>query len=363
MTTKEEERQHFQNIQQKIKETTGVSLIKLAREAFNHKSEELGMLFLEQEKSVVAKIPQYVELKKWDKALELGLQTYDKEIINTIINKMIKLNSIDDFIGITGYYKLAHSSIISFLRENDPEILELFLKSNNLQDELFTYYIQEFFKSGIVRERTHNLSQAKLLVQEVLKKQPLNEDWKFNSTYLSDLENQMVLKSDLLKEGFIKSDISNFDQPIFSIMNEAISNEKYTYIESKNKQLFDLSIKKLSILRVKSYADNKITEALRLFNQNMKTTVQNYIAYADCCYNNNLYEEAVLFLKKINTGEELEYKVFLLIEMNKLLEALDVAIGNKNIERKGYYVNLILTKDSSYHSKVDELCDKYKVEL
>jgi len=276
---------------------------------------------------------------------------------------MIKLNSIDDFIAITGYYKLAHSSIISFLKENNPEILEIFLRSNNLQEELFTFYIQEFFKSGIVRERTHNLSQAKQLVQEVLKKQPLNEDWKFNLSYLSDLENQMVLKSDLLKEGFIKSDITSFDQSLFSIMNEAISNDKYLFIESKNKQLFDLSIKKLSILRVKSFSDNKIIEGLRLFNQNMKANVQNYIAYADCCFNNNLYDEAVLFLKKINNGEELEYKVFLLIEMNKLLEALDVVIGNKNIERKGYYVNLILTKDSSYHSKVDELCEKYKVDL
>ena len=58
------------------------------------------MKFLEHEKSILAKIPQYLNHNKWDKALELSYETYDSDILATALNKIAVGYNINlDFIN------------------------------------------------------------------------------------------------------------------------------------------------------------------------------------------------------------------------------------------------------------------------
>jgi len=52
----EEEKEYYEEIQKKLKETTGVSYIKLAKKAFKYQKEQIGIKFLENEKSILTKV-------------------------------------------------------------------------------------------------------------------------------------------------------------------------------------------------------------------------------------------------------------------------------------------------------------------
>jgi hypothetical protein len=102
-----EEIQCYNDIQNKLQEITGISYIKLAQKAFKHNREEIGIKFLENEKSIITKIPQYLELKKWDKALELAFETYDSNVVYTVIDRILKSENVDEFKKIVSKYDRA----------------------------------------------------------------------------------------------------------------------------------------------------------------------------------------------------------------------------------------------------------------
>ncbi len=102
-----EEIDYYNDIQKKLSEMTGISYIKLAKKAFKYRKEEIGIKFLENEKSILTKIPQYIELKRWDKALELSFETYDTNVIYSVVDKIMTEESVDTFKSIVSKYKKA----------------------------------------------------------------------------------------------------------------------------------------------------------------------------------------------------------------------------------------------------------------
>lgn len=102
-----EEVENYNEIQKKLNEISGVSYIKLAKKALKFRKEEIGIKFLENEKSILTKIPQYVELRRWDKALELALDTYDSNVIYTVIDKLMKSDSVENFKSMVSKFKRA----------------------------------------------------------------------------------------------------------------------------------------------------------------------------------------------------------------------------------------------------------------
>ncbi len=50
-----------------------ISYFKLAKKTFKYEKYEISLKILDKEKSILIKIPLYIKLKKWDKALELAL--------------------------------------------------------------------------------------------------------------------------------------------------------------------------------------------------------------------------------------------------------------------------------------------------
>lgn len=102
-----EEIENYNEIQRKLQEISGVSYIKLAKKAFKNRKEEIGIKFLENEKSILTKIPQYMELRKWDKALELAFDTFDTNVVYTVIDKIMKSESVETFKFIVSKYRRA----------------------------------------------------------------------------------------------------------------------------------------------------------------------------------------------------------------------------------------------------------------
>lgn len=102
-----EEIEYYDEIQKKLSEISGISYIKLAKKAFKFRKEEIGIKFLENEKSILTKIPQYIELKRWDKALELSFETFDKDVIYSVVDKIMAEESVDTFKNIVSKYKKA----------------------------------------------------------------------------------------------------------------------------------------------------------------------------------------------------------------------------------------------------------------
>ncbi len=102
-----EEIDYYNDIQKKLSEISGISYIKLAKKAFKYRKEEIGIKFLENEKSILTKIPQYIELKRWDKALELSFDTYDINVIYSVVDKIMTEESVDTFKSIVSKYRKA----------------------------------------------------------------------------------------------------------------------------------------------------------------------------------------------------------------------------------------------------------------
>lgn len=361
VTTPDEERQHFFQIEKKLMEVQGISCIKLAKESFNCKKDDLGMLFLEKEKSIQTKIPQYIELQKWDKAIELTLETHDSNLMEVVLDKMLKAMDLEGFLSNVAFHRNAYSAIIDFLNKKHPEIIEAFLKNNSLHEELFFYNLENYFSSNVLKDRTYHLSQAKIYLQDLVRVN--KEKWAFYTTYLQDLENSMVFKSDCLYESFIKADTSDFDRPLFTFFNEVITGEKISYLESKNKQYFNFDPRRINSIRMKAYAENRQIDAMKILGANLNPKNANYMAFTEICYDNKLFNEAVTFLKKINPEEYFDYKFNLLKSMEKYYEALEFVIADKNCDEKEQFINDILNKDPSLEPRVRELCMKYKVQL
>ena len=57
----------YRLLSEKLKSVPKLSFIKLAKKAFKYHKKTLGMRFLENEKSDLSKIPQYIELMQWKK--------------------------------------------------------------------------------------------------------------------------------------------------------------------------------------------------------------------------------------------------------------------------------------------------------
>ena len=63
----EDEEVMYRLLSEKLKSVPKLSFIKLAKKAFKYHKKTLGMRFLENEKSDLSKIPQYIELMQWKK--------------------------------------------------------------------------------------------------------------------------------------------------------------------------------------------------------------------------------------------------------------------------------------------------------
>ena len=92
-----EEIKLFDALQSKLKKCPDLSFIELAKKAFKYNKKTIGLKFLENEKSKLTKIPQYIELKDWDTAINLAESLHDSNAIMVVLDKMMKRENLNNF--------------------------------------------------------------------------------------------------------------------------------------------------------------------------------------------------------------------------------------------------------------------------
>ena len=347
----------FNSLNAKLSECPNVSYITLAKKCIKHNKLRLAEKFLEQEKSIVVKVPQYLQLKNWSKALDLAIESNDRTVIKVVIDKIFKVEKEKKFIEIVGEKPKAHKAVIEYLRMHDEDgKLRKYLGHKGDYEELLYMTLENFFKCKTIKDRKSYLKEA----QTYLKDLKGNSD--FYKAYLKDLEQSLKFKKNCIEpdKGIISANaISPFDNSIFECYKLGISNH-YDWIESENKN-FNIGQKKLTYIRFKTLADekrfNKIDEAVK--KTGYKKLEMSPLGVAKIMFNAKNYDSAVKYIKEVVDQNEFEEKINLLRKMGRHKDALEIILGDKKADKQTY-IDLILKERPDLNNYLIELQNKPK---
>ena len=363
-----EELRLYDKLQSKLKKCKDLPYIKLAKKAFKYNKNSLGLKFLENEKSALIKIPQYIELKDWDTALNLAENRHDFNVIITVLDKLYKKESLNKFMDIVSLHPQSKFAVIEFLNKNSPNQIENYLKILKNPEELFYYYLEQYFQSPIISQRKKFIVLAK--ENEKLINNTINPNFehKFYKNYLDNLEHNLTFKTDILnldKEKFIvtKPEETSFDISLYDTYKYGVKSEKYNWIETQNKH-FSFSTEGMSIMRCMTYGEmgllNAIDAFLKKSNNNVKKLGLTYLNLAEIYFKFKGYDRAAEYIKNINDPCYFEYKIEMLKLMEKYETVLEVIIPDKNSINKEDLVNEILRRNPNLRQKAEELFAKTK---
>lgn len=380
--SKEEEENLYKILFYKLKDIPNISYITIAKKAFKYDKNEIGMKFLEHEKSILTKIPQYIEHCQWDKALILAHETCDKNVLTTVLDKMVKIESEESFTSIISRHPKIQQTAIDFLKsynknnnvdgiapkeaeeKGEKKIhFENCLKKLKNMEEFFYFLLEKFFKSDSMLERRKCVRTAKEIVNNNLIKKS-TFDYKFYKNYLNDLENSMKFKFDCMdkKVNIIrKTDLNSFDNSIYDCYKLGLKSDKYDWIENQNKKTFDMGNKKMSYLRLRSFAEagkiNLIEDAIKKYT--LKKMGLTPLNVAEIYFEFKEYDKAVEYIKQIKDGQFYHYKIEMLKYMEKYTDALEVIISDSESDKMIFMINEILNKRPDLKKKAEELYRKY----
>ena len=376
--SKEEEEKLYTILYYKLKDIPNISYITIAKKAFKYDKNEIGMKFLEHEKSILIKIPQYIEHCKWDKALFLAFETCDKNVLNTVFDKMLIVEGIDEFTTIIRKHPKIHQPAIEFIKnyinnnkieieksgeENKKLNIDTFLSGIKDIDDYFFYLLERFFKSNSILERRKCVKKAKQLLDNKLITTP-NFNYKFYKNYLNDLDSSLDFKSNCMEKKINiikKTDLNSFDNSIYDCFMLGVKADKYEWIESQNKKIFEMGNKKLSYLRLKGFAEagkmTLIDETIKKYS--LKKMGLSPLIVAELFMEYKDYDKAVEYIKQIKEGQFFNYKIDMLKHMEKYVDALEAIISDKDYDKNIFMINEILNKRPDLKQKANELFNKY----
>ena len=376
--SKEEEEKLYTILYYKLKDIPNISYITIAKKAFKYGKNEIGMKFLEHEKSILIKLPQYIEHCKWDKALYLAYETCDRNVLNTVFDKMLKVEGIDNFTVIISKHPKIHQPSIDFIKNyiNDNQIeisnsnddkkklnIESFLSGLKAIEEYLYYLLERFFKSNSIMERRKCVKKAKHIIENKLISKP-NFNYKFYKNYLNNLDGSLDFKINCMdkKVGIIKkTDLNSFDNSIYDCFILGVKVDKYDWIETQNKKIFEMENKRLSYIKLKGFAENNkinlIEETIKKYT--LKKMGLTPILVAELYMEYKEYDKSVEYIKQIREGQFLHYKIEMLKYMEKYSDALEVIISDKDYDKNIFMLNDILNKRPDLKQKANELFIKY----
>ena len=195
----------------------------------------------------MVKVPQYLQLKNWNKALDLAIESNDRTVIKVVIDKIFKVEQKKDFIKIVANKPKAHRAVIEYLKMHElTDQLKMYLISKKDYEELLFINLENFFKCKSLDGRKKFIEEANGYVKE-MKGMP---NFDFYKNYLKDLKYSLKFKKICVDKDFIASnDISPFDNSIFDCYKLGINKDRekdYKVIEDGNKQ-FNIGKKKINL--------------------------------------------------------------------------------------------------------------------
>ena len=148
LANKSEQIKLYDDIIYSLSNIKNVSYIQLAKKAFKCKHNELGMKFLENEKSILAKIPIYLKMNKLEKVLELSYETYDSNVIEIALNQLIDYTGVDNYFieKVKDNQKLRYA-VIDLLKKYDKSdtYIDKYLEEIKDYEELMLLQLEKFF--------------------------------------------------------------------------------------------------------------------------------------------------------------------------------------------------------------------------
>ena len=374
----------YDDLMKTFENVENISYIEIAKKCIKYKKNELAEKFLKNEKSVLVKIPQYLELGNWEKALELSLQSCDLNVIKVVIDKIYKVLEQNDFNEIFSKFPQVHSAVVNYYKTiGKYDELEKFLIYQKDQEELLFISLENFFKSQTLEERKKHIDKAKKHLSGAK-----NLDYSFYKTYISDLSNSLKFKELCFDEKnniIEKNDITTFDNSIYDCFQKAKAKD-YSLIETQNKKFFEISKRKMTTLRFRALIKEKINgqkgeiDQIDQIGQIIKKEGYKKLDISPLKVANIFYEfvnnkEVNRQNKEIFEKKALEYallesnpdlyddKFFFIMRMEKYLEAVEAALSNKKNDNMYDYINNVLRKKPELKKDIQELCKKNNVKL
>ena len=367
LANKSEQIKLYDNIIYSLSNIKNVSYIQLAKKAFKCKHNELGMKFLENEKSILAKIPIYLKMNKLEKVLELSYETYDSNVIEIALNQLIDYTGVDNYFieKVKDNQKLRYA-VIDLLKKYDKSdtYIDKYLEEIKDYEELMLLQLEKFFTYKEIDKKKKCLKLAKEY-QKNLDKNNVNN--KFYLMYLTELSNSIKFKKDCMdldRKIISKSYIKPFDNSIYDCYKFGAKENKLDWIEKQNKH-FELSSKKMTLIRFRSLAENGKIVLIEdiIKNSSLKKLSITPINMADFYFEFKNYDLATKYVKLITHQEYFDYKIEMLKYMEKYEDLLEVAISSKNLDKIPDIINDVLKRKPELQNKVDELCKNYKINL
>ena len=360
----------FDTLQTKLKKCKILPYLDLAKKAFKYGKIKLGLKFLEHEKLKISKIPLYMELNEWAMALQLGENIYNHDIILTIIDTLYKKEGIEKFLSVVSIHPNIKYDVIRYLSEkNLSEQIELYFTMMNNPEELFFYYLEQYFQTKSIMERKNYISLAKDTQKLITKEINPNFEHKFYKNYLENLSNEINFKLDIMnntnKEAITlktSEDIS-FDISLYDTYKYGVRGENYDWVEKQNKK-FNFCHEGMTIMRCISYGELgkiiAVDSLLKKYNNNIKKLGLSYLNLAEIYMKFKEYKKAEENIKLINDPFYLDYKLEMLKFMDKYETALDIVIADKNNINRQNYIDEILNRKPELKEKATELLKNQK---
>ena len=365
-----EEERLFDELNEKLKDIPNFSFVKLAKKAFKYHKNKLGMKFLEKEKSILYKVPQYIELKEWDKALECIEGLYDSNAINIILHKIYISEGKETFIERVSQHDLLESEIIDFLSKRDKYALEKYISTKKKPEEKIIFYLEKYFESKDLDERKEILNRAKHCIRLIENTKNVVFETKFYKNYIESLENNINFKSNKDYSTIImdKNEDTSFDISIYDtnkIIIKELDDEKKPAFDKYNYKTLGFPQELLSMVKIITLCENKlyidIENLLKKFSAK-KLGLTN-LNLAEIYYKFGKYNDAIEYIRNINDPFYLNYKIDMLTYIDKHEFALEVIITEKKVANIEDFINKILAAKPNLRAKAQELCEKYKVKL
>ena len=286
----------FDALNNMFEKVEDISYIEIAKKCIKHKKEHLAKLFLEKEKSILVKIPQYLQLQEWEKAIKYSIDSCDLNVIKVVIDKIYKVEGPERFNEIFLKQDKARKAVIEYFKNiGEKKILKEYLKSQKDYEELFFLTLNEFFDSKKKDEREKLLKEADTFLEQ---KAFPKEDRNFYKEYISDLKKSLDFKKECIEKGIIsKNDINCFDISIYDCYEKCNKSEDYDMIEKQYSKNFKISKRIITIMKFRKLIKEKkyqeIDEIVKKVGKNLEKDLGvNRLKIAKLLYEFKLLDKA-----------------------------------------------------------------------
>ena len=352
----------YNELMTSFKNVENISYIEIAEKCIKYHRYDLAEKFLKNEKSILVKIPQYLQLGKWNNALELAIKSSDLNVIKVVIDKIYKVEESEVFKSIVGKFPEVHSAVINYYKGiGEYKELNDYLNKQNDQEELLYIAFENFFKSQKIEDREKYIKEAKKCLN---KAKNINNN--FYKNYISDLENSLKFKKNCFeqeKKIIKKTDITPFDKNSIYDCYQKAGPDIYPWIESQNKKYFEISQRKMTILRFRTLCQYNRSEEIEkiISKEGYKKLNITPLKVANIFHEFRFDDKAAQYAKLESNPELYEDKINFLMEIEKYEDAAEATLSVKKNDKMMKFINIILRKKPELKQKINELCNKYKI--